>query len=281
MSSNSSRSSGYGTNHTYNTSSHDRRTGASERRRRPLHSNSTQEEFDLPRRQNYDPWLAEAKRTLLRRQADFFNRAEGRGPVNNTKNIDEELKQALRNTRANVTRAEKREIRRWAIEHHIHEVLQKTKHPMEGREMLDRHMKALMSLRDDDGGDSMYLLQGLSQFSLASRNRRWRSSILSREIQSRMSRQVRFLDRDACKPPDRRRLTLRAERRGAITGFLLRAQRVPGVHCAFLAEDRVGFEMPYRRVADQSLIEWNRVGFARMHTVSRLLVSLTYLLIKE
>lgn len=123
--------------------------------------------IEHPRRRNYDPWLAEAKQSLLRCQADFFNRVEGRKSVNKTKDVDEALKQALAKTRANMTRDEKREIRKWAIDQHIAEVLQIGSHAIERHQMLNRHMLGLLSVRDDDGGDNMYVLQGFERFPLA------------------------------------------------------------------------------------------------------------------
>ncbi|ERF72389.1 hypothetical protein EPUS_07551 [Endocarpon pusillum Z07020] len=166
MPSNSAGSSGPDTSRR-RSRSRDPSSGASEYPRPPSHPNRIPHIFELPRRRSYDPWLDEAKRNLLRRQADFFNRVDGRRPFNHTKDVDKELKQALINTSVNMTKEEKREIRRWAIHHHITELMKIFRYPRERRKMLDRHLKALLSVQDDDGGDNMWALQGVAQFSLA------------------------------------------------------------------------------------------------------------------
>lgn len=166
MRSTSAGSSGPDTSQTRDRSA-DPSSGASEYPRPPPHANRIPRLFELPRRRGYDPWLDEAKRNLLRRQADFFNRVDGRRPFNHTEDIDRELKQALINTSVNMTKEEKREIRRWAISHHLTELRKLFRHPRERRKILDRHLQALLSVQDDDGGDNMWVLQGVAQFSLA------------------------------------------------------------------------------------------------------------------
>ncbi|KAF7509082.1 hypothetical protein GJ744_008477 [Endocarpon pusillum] len=166
MPSKSAGSSGSDTSQTRSRSG-DSSSGASQYPRPPSHPKRIPDLFELPRRRSYDPWLDEAKRNLLRRQADFFNRVDGRRPFNHTRDVDKELKQALINTSVNTTKEEKREIRRWAIHHHIIELMKICRHPRERRKMLDRHLQALLSVQDDDGGDNMWVLQGVAQFSLA------------------------------------------------------------------------------------------------------------------
>jgi hypothetical protein len=121
-----------------------------------------------PRRDRGDDrWVAGAKQVLLRCQREFFNQVDGQGPAVGKKDVEKELQQALLHTRSNTPREQKKEIRRWAMNQHIAEVETKVKDPEERKTILHNHMTALFSVRDDDGGDSMWALQGLQQFSCA------------------------------------------------------------------------------------------------------------------
>lgn len=143
-------------------------TDASDRAGRPLPSNPTeQRQLSTGRRPIYNPWLAEAKQTLLRCQRDFFSQVDGHGPTEGNKDVDKEMQQALLKTRTNTPRQQKMEIRRWALDQHIAEVLHKVRDPEEGKKILHNQMMALLSFRDADGGDNMWASQGFERFSCA------------------------------------------------------------------------------------------------------------------
>lgn len=114
-----------------------------------------------------DRWVAGAKQVLLRCQRDFFNQVGGQRTVDEKKDVEKELRQALLHTRSNTPREQKKEIRRWAMDQHISEVETLVMDPEQRKNILHSHMSALVSVRDDDGGDNMWALHGLQQFSSA------------------------------------------------------------------------------------------------------------------
>jgi len=114
-----------------------------------------------------DRWVTAAKQVLVRCQREFFNQVDGQRSVDGKKDVEKELQQALLHTRRNTPREQKKEIRRWAIDQHISEVETKVQDPEERRNSLHRHMSALLSVQDDDGGDNMWALHGIQQFSSA------------------------------------------------------------------------------------------------------------------
>jgi hypothetical protein len=110
-------------------------------------------------------WLVAAMQTLLRCQRSFFNQLDGQSGDEN-ENPDSELVQALRQTRTG-TEEEKREIRRWALNQHITEVLHEVRGARDRRQILHSQMMTLLSIEDDDGGDNMWVLEGFDQFMTA------------------------------------------------------------------------------------------------------------------
>jgi hypothetical protein len=114
---------------------------------------------------NQERWLLAAIQTLLRCQRSFFNQLDGQSS-DEKENPDSELVQALRKTRTG-TEEEKREIRRWALNQHITEVLHEVRGPRDRRQILHSQMMTLLSIEDDDGGDNMWVLEGFDQFMAA------------------------------------------------------------------------------------------------------------------
>jgi len=126
----------------------------------PTHLNPREPRFPTNAQRPQEQWLEEAKQNLLRCQRQFFNQ------VYDLENVEKELGQALRDTRTG-TEEEKREIRRWALDQHIAEVLRRYRDPERRRDILDSQMLALLSVQNDDGGDNMWVLMGFEQFHTA------------------------------------------------------------------------------------------------------------------
>lgn len=107
-------------------------------------------------RQDKNPQLTLALRNLLQCQTKFFSQVDA--------DYDAELQQVLRNARGR-NMQEKREIRRWALDYQIADVLDRIRDPKGRLDVLNRQMTNLLSFADDDGGDNMYVKMGFEIFS--------------------------------------------------------------------------------------------------------------------
>jgi hypothetical protein len=100
---------------------------------------------------------------LLRCQREFFDHLEHPDP---TQDFDAQLELALRVTGTGPIET-KRLLRRWALHHHIAEVLRKVRDPARRWEVLHEQMTALLSFRYEDGLDNTWVLEGFELFSAA------------------------------------------------------------------------------------------------------------------
>jgi hypothetical protein len=102
----------------------------------------------------------EAVENLLRCQREYFDQLEH---PDLTQDVHGRLDLALRMTGTGPIEA-KRMIRKWALHHHITEVLQKVRDPAQRQKVLHEQRTALVMFPHDDGGDNMWILEGFKLF---------------------------------------------------------------------------------------------------------------------